>query len=57
MTTYRFIQRCTVRSAPDGAQLIRLDPLKEDGSPRVITGWEAQPGYIKAGCLLMERTV
>lgn len=43
LTTYRVMQRCTVRSAPDGRaqQLARLDP------PKDVRGWEQTPGWVE----------
>lgn len=40
LTTYITTRRTTVRSAPDGMQLLRMEKGRE------LTGWEAAPGWV-----------
>lgn len=66
LTTYRVCRRCTVRAQPKpgGEVLSRMEPTKDDGTPRLITGRPAEHagwvewveggermGYIRAGLL------
>lgn len=47
LTTYRVQLRCTLRSEPGGAVLARLGPTLDDGSPRLVKGRAAAPGWVE----------
>jgi hypothetical protein len=49
LTIYRVQMRCTLRARPSKASptLTRLGTTLDNGSPRLVTGWEQAPGWVE----------